>query len=139
MSLKRFHEAQDPVWAQVMAELSAGRKTTHWMWFIFPQFARLGRSGTAKFYGISDLAEARAYLADPVLGARLHLAARTLLEHHGTSAVEIMGAVDALKLRSCATLFREAGGGTEFQALLDVFYDGTPCPLTMGALQSPSP
>ncbi len=137
MTLGRFRAAQDPVWAQVMAELRAGRKATHWMWFVWPQLAVLGRSGTAKFYGIADLAEARAYLADPVLGARLHQAARALLGHREQSAAAIMGPVDALKLRSGATLFREAGGGAEFQALLDAFYDGRPCPLTMEALQAP--
>lgn len=133
--LSRFHEAQDKVIATALAELARGRKETHWMWFVFPQLRDLGRSSTAKFYGIRDLAEAEAYLADPVLARRLTEAASGVLGHAGETAESIMGSVDALKLRSSATLFREAGGGPEFQAILDAFYAGRPCPLTLAALR----
>lgn len=82
-ALDRFVAAQAGVWAQALAELKAGRKTSHWMWFVFPQIAGLGRSETARFYAIADVAEARAYLAHPLLGARLREAAQALLAHLG--------------------------------------------------------
>lgn len=123
--LTRFHQAQaGGVQAAAVAELQTGRKASHWMWFIFPQLAALGRSGTARHYGIADLTEARAYLADPVLAANLHEAATAMLANRDTSAEAVLGGIDALKLRSSATLFREAGGGEVFQQLLDVFYGG---------------
>ena len=132
--LARFHEAQENVWKQALAELRAGRKTTHWMWFVFPQLAALGRSPTALRYGIADLAEARAYLADPVLRARLDACAGAVLLHAGTPPEAILGPVDALKLRSSATLFARAGEGSEtgrlMQAILERFYGGVSCPLT---------
>ena len=133
--LTRFVSAQEDSWPAALAELEAGRKATHWMWFIFPQLASLGRSGTAKRYGISGLEEARAYLAHPVLGPRLTTAARALLAHEGQSAETILGATDALKLRSSATLFDAAGGGPEFRRVLDTFHDAEPCPLTLEALR----
>ena len=135
--LSRFHDAQAKTYPRALAELRGGAKRSHWMWFIFPQLASLGRSATARFYGIAGLAEARAYLADPVLGPRLDACAAALLAHRGLSAAQIMGTVDALKLRSCATLFRQAGGGPHFQALLDRYYNGVPCPLTLAALEDP--
>lgn len=103
--LQRFVDAQAPVWEDVLAELGQAKKRSHWMWFVFPQLAALGRSGTAKFYGISGADEARAYLAHPVLGARLHECCALLLEATGISAVDILGDIDAMKLRSCLTLF----------------------------------
>lgn len=136
--LNRFREAQDRVWPQVLSELSDGRKTGHWMWFVFPQLRGLGRSETAIIYGIADLAEARAYLADPVLAGRLEQAATALLSHSGLTAEEILGAVDALKLRSSATLFSRAGAGRTALLMHDVlarFYGGRPCPLTDAALR----
>ena len=132
--LSRFHAAQEGVIDTALAELRAGRKTSHWMWFIFPQLKGLGRSATARHYGIEGLAEARAYLADPVLSARLTAAAEAMLAHPEDSAEAILGPVDALKLRSSATLFREAGGGPEFRALLDIFYGGVPCARTLELL-----
>ncbi len=138
MNLQRFHEAQAGSYATALAELKAGRKQSHWMWFIFPQLASLGRSGTAKFYGIADLAEARAYLADPVLGPRLIACAEAVLSHPGRSAEAILGPVDALKLRSSATLFALAQPGSAaarvMQEVLDTFHGGEPCPLTVAAL-----
>ena len=129
MSLQRFHAAQAGTYATALAELQAGRKRSHWMWFIFPQLASLGRSGTAKFYGIADLEEARAYLADPVLGPRLIACAEAMLAHPHRSAEDILGPVDALKLRSSATLF-EAAGAPVMDRVLATFYGGERCAAT---------
>lgn len=133
--LSRFHQAQTDVWPQALAELRSGAKCSHWMWFIFPQLRGLGRSATARRFGIADLAEARAYLADPVLGGRLRQAVATLLDHRDRSAQAILGPVDAVKLCSCATLFEAAGGGAVFGELLEVFYDGRRCGLTQALLR----
>jgi len=107
MTLRRFIDAQDRIWPSPVKELRAGRKQTHWMWFVFPQLRGLGRSEMAQFYGIADLAEARAYLADPVLGTRIEEAFRAMLMND--DAQDVLGHVDALKLRSSATLFGRAG------------------------------
>ena len=120
--LTRFHDAQSGTFETALAELREGQKRSHWMWFVFPQLRRLGRSPTAQHYGIEDLAEARGYLA------------KALLLHADNEAARIMGHTDALKLRSSATLFRAAGGGPEFQAILDTFYGGAPCSLTEAEL-----
>jgi uncharacterized protein (DUF1810 family) len=132
--LERFIDAQKGVWETALSELEAGRKRSHWMWFIFPQLAGLGRSQRARYYGIRDLDEARDYLADPVLSARLEAASRAVLMHGNVPADAIMGPVDAMKLRSCATLFLAAGGGAVFQDMLDTFHDGVPCALTQQLL-----
>ena len=123
LDLDRFVSAQDGIYDQAFAELRAGRKQSHWMWFVFPQLAGLGRSEKARFYGISCGAEARAYLAHPLLGARLRRCAEVLLGHAGTRAEAILGPVDAIKLRSSMTLFEAvAGDPAPFAAVLDVFY-----------------
>ncbi|WP_299358023.1 DUF1810 domain-containing protein [uncultured Paracoccus sp.] len=132
--LQRFHDAQARDQAPAVAELRAGRKTSHWMWYIFPQLGALGYSPRAKYYGIRDLAEARAYLADPILAANLNQAAEAMLANAGTPAEAVLGQVDARKLQSCATLFRAAGGGPVFQQLLDAFFGGQPDPATLTAL-----
>ena len=109
--LERFVTAQAPVYGTVLEELAAGRKTRHWMWFVFPQLRALGRSATAKFYGIEGLAEARAYAAHPVLGPRLRECGRLVLvalQRPGLDVHRIFGAPDDLKLCSCMTLFRAA-------------------------------
>ncbi|MCO7221621.1 DUF1810 domain-containing protein [Klenkia sp. PcliD-1-E] len=125
MTLQRFVDAQDPVWDDVLAELRAGRKRTHWMWFVFPQLAGLGRSATAQHYAIADLAEAQAYLAHPVLGARLRQACDLLLEHGDRTAHEVFGSPDDLKLRSSMTLFAAADPvEPRFPAVLTQWYDG---------------
>jgi uncharacterized protein (DUF1810 family) len=129
--LAPFLDAQAPVIDTVMAELARGRKETHWMWFVFPQLRRLGRSERARFYGIEGLPEARDYAAHPVLAPRLRAAAELVLSHAGRPAETILGAVDAAKLRSCATLFAAADPAARvFPALLSAFHDGTPCPET---------
>ncbi len=133
--LDRFLIAQNLMFATAMAEIQAGRKEHHWMWFIFPQLRGLGRSDRAQHFGIAGLDEARAYLAHPVLGKRLVGIARAMLAHRGRDAAGILGEVDAKKLRSSATLFAAVPGADPvFQELLDTFYDGSPCPLTAAAL-----
>lgn len=136
--LARFHDAQSQSFDTALAELRAGRKESHWMWFIFPQLRGLGRSPTALHYGIEDLAEARAYLADPVLGDRLRACARALLLHRDRSAEAILGPIDAMKLRSSVTLFLAAAEDTETAALMrdliERFCGGEPCPRTRAAL-----
>lgn len=135
MDLSRFLDAQQPVYSKVVAELKAGSKASHWMWFIFPQIDGLGMSAMAKRYAIGNLEEARAYLADPVLGARLKECVNLLLQVQGRSAAEIMGAPDDIKLRSCATLFREASAADSiFQRLLDKYFEGDPDPATLKLL-----
>ena len=108
--LERFVEAQDSgdTYDRALAELSRGRKTSHWMWFVFPQVAGLGQSPTARRYAISSLDEARAYLRHPVLGPRLAVAARVLTERPGGDAGQVFGGLDAQKLRSSMTLFHRA-------------------------------
>jgi len=123
--LERFITAQEPVIAQVLAELRGGRKRTHWMWFVFPQLQGLGGSAMARRYGIASLAEARAYLAHPVLGARLRECCTLMLQVPQRSAHEILGSPDDLKFRSCVTLFALAVPGEPlFAACLERFYGG---------------
>jgi uncharacterized protein (DUF1810 family) len=133
-ALDRFVEAQEPIWDDVLAELNAGRKTSHWMWFIFPQIAGLGRSETARFYAIADAAEARAYLAHPVLGPRLQEASQALLAHRGRSAEAILGVIDAIKLRSAMTLFDAVAPGGVFAEVLDALYGAARDPETLRRL-----
>lgn len=120
--LERFVEAQHSAYAQARAELRAGARRSHWIWFIFPQIAGLGRSETARFYGISDLSEAREYLAHPILGPRLEECTRAMLAWAGKrSAASILGDVDTLKFCSSMTLFEAAGGGESYARALDAF------------------
>lgn len=131
----RFLQAQEPVWPRVLAELRAGRKRTHWMWFVFPQIRGLGHSDMAQRYAIESLAEARAYLAHPVLGRRLQACCQILLGLESSSALDVMGTPDDLKLRSCMTLFAEASGpGSVFHAVLQRFYGGEKDPRTVQML-----
>ncbi|CAA9538410.1 MAG: NTP pyrophosphohydrolases including oxidative damage repair enzymes [uncultured Solirubrobacteraceae bacterium] len=125
--LSRFTEAQDAggTYDRALAELRAGRKTSHWMWFVFPQIAGLGRSPAAQTYAIASLAEAQAYLEHPVLGPRLLECARALTEIHGRSARDVLGETDAMKLRSSMTLFaRAAPGEPVFAQVLDRYFGG---------------
>ena len=125
--LERFVEAQRGVYDGVLAELRCGQKTGHWIWFIFPQVAGLGRSELSRYYAISSLDEARAYLAHPVLGPRLRECAGIVLATDGRTAEEILGAVDAMKLRSSMTLFlRAAPDEAVFLLVLERFYGGVP-------------
>lgn len=130
--LERFVQAQAPVWDEVEAELASGRKRSHWMWFVFPQLRGLGHSTMATHYGLAGLEEARAYLAHPVLGPRLRRACELLLGQPAGSAEQILGAIDALKLRSCLTLFKQAAPMEPlFDQALQRFFGGSPDPLTL--------
>ena len=123
--LERFVAAQKGVYDDVVAELRAGRKTGHWMWFVFPQIAGLGRSGMSQRYAIVSLDEARAYLDHPVLGPRLRECAGLVLAVSGRSADDIFGGIDAVKLRSSMSLFhRAAPDESVFGDVLDRFYGG---------------
>ena len=127
--LQRFVAAQDAggTYDRATAELRGGRKTSHWMWFVFPQIAGLGYSPASRTYAITSLAEARAYLAHPVLGARLLECAEILTRVPGRTAEQIFGEVDALKLRSSVTLFMHAAPDEPvFRQVLDQYFDGTP-------------
>ena len=128
-SLNRFLEAQDRngMYEQALSELRAGCKISHWIWYIFPQIAGLGMSEMSIFYSIANLDEARAFLAHPVLGKRLHEAAEALLKCDRTNAEDILGCLDAMKVRSSMTLFQKAAPDDKtFKAVLDQFYDGKP-------------
>lgn len=137
--LGRFVAAQDEVIDRALAELHAGAKTSHWMWFVFPQIAGLGDSPMAQRYAIRDLAEARAYLVHPILGPRLVAATDAMLDWAGRkSANAVLGGIDAIKLRSSMTLFEVASGdgGALFGACLDVFYAGARDSATIARLQA---
>jgi uncharacterized protein (DUF1810 family) len=134
--LDRFVAAQRACFATALEELTAGRKRSHWMWFIFPQLAGLGHSATSQYYGIESLAEAIAYLRHPILGPRLAACAEAVLAVEGRSARDIFGAPDDLKLRSCATLFAQASPpGSVHQRLLDRYFGGAADPATMALLE----
>jgi uncharacterized protein (DUF1810 family) len=135
--LARFVQAQDRQYADAIAELRAGRKRSHWIWFVFPQLRALGRSGTAQFYGLENTAEAAAYWQHPILGARLRESVAALLQVPARSAVEILGDVDALKVRSCLTLFLQvAPADPGLTAALERFYGGQQDPLTLDLVRS---
>jgi len=136
-NLQRFLEAQNCVYQEVLAELTAGSKRTHWMWFIFPQLAGLGSSPTARFYALSGIAEARAYLTHAVLGPRLQECTELANAVRGRTAREIFGAPDHLKFRSSMTLFAHtAGAESVFREALARYFDGEPDPLTLQLLRS---
>jgi len=127
MDLERFVKAQDSggTYHQAVRELRNGRKTNHWMWFIFPQIAGLGRSAMAQAFAISDLAEAQAYLRHPMLGPRLVECAGIVASHRGLTAEQIFGGIDSIKLRSSMTLFAHADPEQPvFRQVIDQYYDG---------------
>jgi uncharacterized protein (DUF1810 family) len=137
--LDRFVEAQDAgaTYEHALEELRRGRKAGHWMWFVFPQLAGLGQSATSRRYAISSLEEARAYLAHPVLGARLRECAEAVATSPAADAEELLGVVDALKLRSSMTLFRAAAPEEAvFASVLDRYFHGEPDPLSERLLAS---
>jgi uncharacterized protein (DUF1810 family) len=132
--LRRFVQAQQPVYAQVCAELATGRKTSHWMWFVFPQLRGLGRSSMAQHYGIASADEARAYWAHLLLGPRLAQCTDLVLAVHGRTAHEIFGSPDDLKFRSCMTLFARATGEPLFSRALEKYFAGQADPATVGLI-----
>ncbi|WP_099020710.1 DUF1810 domain-containing protein [Mycolicibacterium palauense] len=143
--LRRFVEAQSGTYDTALGELRAGRKRSHWIWYVFPQLAGLGSSPTARYYAISGLAEARAYLRHPVLGPRLRECAQAVAAIEGRSAEDIFGWPDVLKVRSSMTLFARAARASDgddrvFVAVLEKFYgdlpDGPQDPRTLGLLDA---
>lgn len=123
--LERFVSAQAPTYDQALAEVRAGRKQSHWMWYVFPQLKGLGASDMARHYGIGSVAEAEAYLRHPVLGARLVECMEAALRNRARSAREIFGTPDDMKLRSCATLFAVVSpAGSVFERVLETFFNG---------------
>ena len=133
--LERFVAAQSDVYPSVLEELRRGRKSGHWIWFIFPQVAGLGRSTTSQAFAIRSLEEARAYVAHPILGARLRECASIVADLEGRGAVEIFGPLDAVKVRSSMTLFmRAVPDEPVFARVLDRFYDGIPDDATIALL-----
>jgi len=139
VQLERFVAAQDPVFAEVCAELAAGHKQSHWMWFIFPQLRGLGSSPTAQRFGISSLEEARAYLAHPLLGERLRHCTGLVNRIEGRSAREIFGYPDYLKFRSSMTLFASAaaaGASGPFRQALERYFAGEEDSLTRELLNT---
>ena len=133
--LQRFVDAQAPVFEAVVAELSAGRKRSHWMWFVFPQIAGLGFSPTAQRYALKSLAEAKAYLAHPLLGDRLRRCTDLLLALEGKGITAILGSPDDMKFRSCMTLFgRAAPDEPRFRLALERYFEGVPDPATLERL-----
>ena len=130
--LSRFVDAQRPVYDSALAEIRAGRKRSHWMWFVLPQVKGLGFSSSSEYFGIGSLAEARAFLDHPVLGARLVECTEALLAHEDRSATSIMGSPDDLKLRSSLTLFSLVEPqGSVFHRGLERFFEGQPDELTL--------
>ncbi len=134
--LQRFVRAQEPRYAQALAELTQGAKRSHWMWFIFPQLKGLGSSPTAVAFAIGSLAEARVYLAHPVLGARLRECTQRVLELSGRTAHEVFGYPDDLKFRSCMTLFAHAEPDGPWHAALTRYFAGEEDPRTRELLTS---
>jgi len=133
--LERFVEAQEGDYEDALAEIRAGEKQSHWIWYVFPQMKGLGMSWTSEFFGIADLDEAKAYLAHPVLGARLREITAALLQHRHESARKILGYPDDLKVCSCMTLFDAIEPNGIFAEVLDVFYGGQRDELTIGLLR----
>lgn len=134
-NLQRFLDAQSHAYDAVLGELRAGRKSSHWMWFIFPQVKGLGHSGTAQKFAINSLEEAKAYLQHPVLGPRLGECTQLVLDVNGRSAEQIFGYPDHLKFRSCLTLFMTAAADNKiFTDALLKYFDGKPDTLTLDLL-----
>jgi len=135
--LTRFLDAQENSYVNAISELRAGKKQSHWIWYVFPQLKGLGQSYNSNFFGLSGLAEARAYLADPVLGYRLQESIKTMLMHSQNDAALVLGEIDALKFKSCLTLFSLAEPSEKlFVKALDYFYDGARDKKTIALLQS---
>lgn len=137
INLNRFLDAQAGDYATALAEIKRGKKQSHWMWYIFPQMAGLGFSETARFYGITDLSEARAYVQHPILGTRLIEISMALLQIEGKTANQILGSPDDLKLRSSMTLFsRIENADPVFQAVLTKYFNAAPDPKTLALVKS---
>lgn len=137
-NLQRFLEAQNPVYSAILSELRQGRKRTHWMWFVFPQLTGLGRSEIAIRYSLSRLEEAKAYLAHPVLGARLEECTQIVVNLEGLTAHSIFGTPDDLKFHSSMTLFEQADDlNSTFTIAIDKYFGGLRDPATLALLANP--
>lgn len=134
MDLERFVDAQNKIWPAPLKEIGAGRKCTHWAWYVLPQVKGLGRSRFAKSFAIDDLEHARAYLAHSVLGPRLIEVCAAMLALENTTAERVLGGIDALKLQSCVTLFEAAGGPDIFARVLARYFDDQRCNTTLDYL-----
>jgi uncharacterized protein (DUF1810 family) len=134
-TLDRFLQAQEDVMDAVRTELMRGRKTSHWMWFVFPQVAGLGHSATAKRFAIGSAKEARAYLAHPLLASRLRECSELVLTHAGRAPADIFGNLDALKLRSSMTLFAHYSDHPVYRRVLDTFYGGRLDEVTVAVIE----
>ena len=133
--LARFVDAQETDYDTALAEIRAGRKRSHWMWYVFPQISGLGFSPTSQHFAIKSLAEAKAYLAHPILGPRLRECAEALIALNGRSAHDILGSPDDMKLRSSATLFAQASpAGSVFHRIIEKYFEGRPDERTLAAL-----
>ena len=136
--INRFIEAQaNPFfcgYTDALEEVQNGKKTGHWIWYIFPQLRCLGRSSTAYYYGIADRVEAQCYLGHLILGARIREITKALLEHKDKSALSIFGEIDAVKVRSSMTMFDILSPNDIFREVLDTFYNGERCEITMKKL-----
>jgi len=136
--LARFVRAQEGDYARALAEIRGGRKRTHWMWYVFPQFDGLGVSPTSRHYSVKSVEEAHAYLQHPVLGPRLVECAELLLAIDGASALDILGSPDDMKLRSCATLFAHVSPGRSvFHRVIDKYFGGQPDWRTLALMTGP--
>ena len=133
-SLNRFIEAQTSDFEQALAEVHSGQKRSHWIWYIFPQLRGIGHSAFAEFYGIANIAEAKAYLAHPILGERLRTITKTLMEVDAGVAEQIFGELDAMKVRSSMTLFDAVSPNDLFAKVITKYYGGTRCPITLRLL-----
>ena len=134
-NLERFVRAQEHSYAQALSEINAGSKYSHWIWYIFPQLKGLGRSYNSDYYGLDSVAEAVAYLAHPVLAPRLREITMALLEHSGRAPMDILGNIDARKVCSSMTLFDSISPDDIFAQVLDKFYEGKRCKLTLEMLK----
>lgn len=130
-SVERFVEANNKMYATALSEIRSGRKSSHWIWYIFPQMRGLGHSPNAQFYGIESITEARAFLNHPILGAHLLEITNAMLAHKGKDALAILGPIDSMKLRSSMTLFDILCPNDIFAEVLDVFYEGNRCKHTL--------
>lgn len=137
--INRFIEAQDSLYygsyQQALEEIRNGKKTSHWIWYIFPQLRCLGRSRRAHYYGIADKKEARCYLEHPILGVRIREITTALLEHKDKTALSIFGEIDTIKVRSCMTMFDFLSPNDIFNEVLASFYNGGRCEITLKVMQ----
>lgn len=134
-TLEKFVNAQEQIYEIALAEVKNGRKCSHWIWYIFPQLKGLGKSSNSQYYGISDLEEAKAYLLHPILGKRLREITIALLNLNGVSAIDVFGELDAIKVRSCMTLFREIAEDDLFQDTINRYFSGRADELTLNLLK----